>query len=233
MLVGFYYELHFVRRAGSKGSLDIDGYLKPNVITILNRSSAPGASMKVVIFNGSPRKEGNTAAILKEVAKNYSDKGAEVDYFDLYHMDFKDCSACMGCKKGDKCVQKDELSPALDKIVKADAIIIGSPIYISAETATTKALIDRFYSFLAIGAGPAQFSNRLPKGKKGAVLFTCGNPQGVEMFSPVTIRYQNLLQRYEIDGKVVVVPAVSPNMQVLETPRGQKALEEIIQHLSG
>ncbi|MGD0817263.1 MAG: flavodoxin family protein [Methanomassiliicoccales archaeon] len=189
--------------------------------------------MKVVVFNGSPRKDGNTAAILKEVARNCSDKGAEVEYFDLFSMDFKDCSACMGCKKGDKCVQKDELSPALEKIENADAIVIGSPIYISAETATTKALIDRFYSFLASGAGQGQYMNRLPKGKKGAVLFTCGNPQGIEMFSPVTIRYQNLLQRYGIDGTVMVVPSVSPNMKVLETPRGQKALEDIIHQISG
>jgi multimeric flavodoxin WrbA len=189
--------------------------------------------MKVIIFNGSPRKEGNTAAILKEVAKTYTDKGAEVDYFDLFSMKFKDCSACMGCKKGDKCIQKDELSPALDKIAKADAIVIGSPIYMSAETGTTKALVDRFYSFLAPGAGSVQFANRMPKGKKGAILFTCGNPQGVEMFSPVTVRYQNLLQRFGIDGIVEVVPGCSPNMNVLETPRGKKAVEDIVQKISG
>lgn len=189
--------------------------------------------MKVVIFNGSPRKEGNTAAILKGVASNFSGKGAEVDYFDLFSMDFKDCSACMGCKKADKCVQKDDLSAALQKIWEADAIIIGSPIYISAETATTKALIDRFYSFLTSGAVSGQYTNRLPAGKKGAMLFTCGNPQGIEMFSPVTVRYQNVLKRYGIDGTTVVVPSVSPAMNVLETPRGQKALEDIIQHISG
>lgn len=189
--------------------------------------------MKVVIFNGSPRKDGNTAAILKEVEKACSEKGAEVDYFDLYHMDFKDCSACMGCKKGERCVQNDELSPALDKIREANAIVIGSPIYISAETATTKALVDRFYSFLAMGGVQGQYTNRLPKGKKGAVIFTCGNPQGVELFSPVSARYQNLLHRYEMDGMVVVVPSVSPNMKVMETPRGQKALADIIEKISG
>ncbi len=189
--------------------------------------------MKIVIFNGSPRKEGNTAAILKEVAQTYKNKGAEVDYFDLFYMKFKDCSACMGCKKGDKCVQKDELSPALEKIAKADAIVIGSPIYISAETATTKALVDRLYSFLAPGAATGQYTNRMPKGKKGAVLFTCGNPQGIEMFSPVTARYKNLLQRYGIEGTVMVVPSCGPNLKVLETPRGQKALEDIIQQISG
>ncbi len=189
--------------------------------------------MKIVIFNGSPRKEGNTAAILQGVASNFSGKGAEVDYFDLFGMDFKDCSACMGCKKVDKCVQKDELLPALQKIWEADAIIIGSPIYISAETATTKALIDRFYSFLASGGVSGQFTNRLPAGKKGAMLFTCGNPQGIELFSPVTVRYQNVFQRYGIDGNVVLVASVSPAMNVLETPRGQKAMEDIIQHISG
>jgi multimeric flavodoxin WrbA len=188
--------------------------------------------MKMVIFNGSPRREGNTASVLKEVAKYFTGKGTEVDYYDLFSMDFKDCSACMGCKKGDRCVQKDELSPALDKIAKADAIIIGSPIYISAETATTKALIDRFYSFLAPGVASGQYTSRMPKGKKGAMLFTCGNPQGIELYSPVIARYQNQFQRLGIDGIVILVPSTNPGIKVLETPRGQKALEGIIQHLS-
>jgi multimeric flavodoxin WrbA len=189
--------------------------------------------MKVAIFNGSPRQEGNTAAILKGVANYCSAKGAEVDYYDLFKMKFKDCSACMGCKKGQRCVQNDELSPALEKIMEADAIVIGTPIYISAETATTKALIDRFYSFLASGAGPGQYTNRLPKGKKGAMLITCGNPQGAEMFSPVTVRYENLFHRYEMDGKVLVVPALNPGMNVIDTPRGQKAVEDLVQHIMG
>ncbi len=188
--------------------------------------------MKVAIFNGSPRKEGNTAALLKGVAKSFMDNGSQVDYFDLFDMSFKDCSACMGCKKGEECIQKDALSPALQKISKADAIVIGSPIYFSAETATTKALIDRFYSFLGMGASAGQYVNRLPKGKKGVVLLTCGNPQGGEMFSPVTVRYENYFQRFAIDGKVMVVPSLSPGMKVLETPRGQKAVEDIVQHIS-
>ena len=61
--------------------------------------------MKVAIFNGSPRKEGNTAALLKGVAKSFMDNGSQVDYFDLFDMSFKDCSACMGCKKGEECIQ--------------------------------------------------------------------------------------------------------------------------------
>jgi len=129
--------------------------------------------------------------------------------------------------------RKTKLSPALDKIAKADAIIIGSPIYISAETATTKALIDRFYSFLAPGVASGQYMNRMPKGKKGAMLFTCGNPQGIELYSPVIARYQNQFQRLGIEGIVILVPSVNPGMKVLETPRGQKALEEVIQHVSG
>ena len=160
-------------------------------------------------------------------------KGADIDHFNLFDMDFKDCSGCMGCKKGDKCTQKDELSPALDKITKADAIIIGSPIYASAETATTKALIDRFYSFLAPGVSPGQFSNRLAKGKKAVILLTCGNPQGVEMYSPVIIRYENTFQRQGVDCKVVLVPSLNPGMNVMETPRGQKAQEDIVAYLSG
>jgi len=65
------------------------------------------------------------------------------------------------------------------------------------------------------------------------MLLTCGNPQGAEMFSPVTVRYENYFQRYEMAGKVLVVPSMNPGMKVMETPRGQKALEDIIHHISG
>lgn len=89
---------------------------------------------KVIIINGSPRKNGNTAKMLKEAQKGAEETGAEVEYFNLYDYDFKGCRSCFVCKlKGNKtgglCAIKDEAKPILENILQADAVIMGSPVY--------------------------------------------------------------------------------------------------------
>ena len=103
---------------------------------------------KVIIINGSPRKNGNTAKMLKEAQKGAEETGAEVEYFNLYDYDFKGCRSCFVCKlKGNKtgglCAIKDEAKPILEKILQADAVIMGSPIYYSYPTGVFRMLLER------------------------------------------------------------------------------------------
>jgi len=103
---------------------------------------------KVIIINGSPRKNGNTAKMLKEAQKGAEETGAEVEYFNLYDYDFKGCRSCFVCKlKGNKtgglCAIKDEAKPILEKILQADAVIMGSPIYYSYPTGVFRMLMER------------------------------------------------------------------------------------------
>ncbi|MCR5798127.1 MAG: flavodoxin family protein [Eubacterium sp.] len=105
--------------------------------------------MKTIILNGSPRKNWNTATMLKEAQKGAESIGAETEYIDLYDMSYTGCRSCLACKRKNvercKCFWKDDLSPVLDRIFAADALIIGSPIYLGDITSQVHALIERLH----------------------------------------------------------------------------------------
>ena len=104
---------------------------------------------KVIILNGSPRKNFNTAKLLQEAKKGAESAGAEVEYFNLYDFNFKGCVSCLACKrKGSTtnclCAYKDELTPILEKCIHADAVIMGSPVYFSYPTGVFRCFLERF-----------------------------------------------------------------------------------------
>lgn len=105
--------------------------------------------MKTIILNGSPRKNWNTAMMLKEAQRGVESVGAEAEYIDLYDLSYTGCRSCMACKRKDgercKCFWKDDLSPVIDRIFDADALIIGSPNYLGNITSQVYALIERLH----------------------------------------------------------------------------------------
>ena len=103
---------------------------------------------KVVVLNGSPRKNFNTAKMLKEAQKGAESAGAEVEYFDLYNYNFLGCRSCFACQRkgsttNNVCAIKDDIRPILEKCVEADAIVIGSPVYFSYPTGVFRNFIER------------------------------------------------------------------------------------------
>ena len=104
--------------------------------------------MKVMAFNGSPRKKWNTATLLEKAMEGAASQGAKTELIHLYDLDFKGCISCFACKtKGGKsygrCAVKDDLTPVFRKIEKADAIILGSPIYFGTVSGGMKSFIER------------------------------------------------------------------------------------------
>ena len=103
--------------------------------------------MKTIVINASPRRKWNTAQLMKEAAKGAESVGAEVEYIDLYKLDLHGCMSCIICKKEGKerykCYWKDDLSPLIERILDADNLIIGSPIYLSEPTSHYRALLER------------------------------------------------------------------------------------------
>lgn len=104
--------------------------------------------MKVLAFNGSPRKTWNTATLLNKVLEGAESKGAETEMIHLYDLTYKGCISCFACKmRGGasygKCALKDDLTPFLAKIGEADAIILGSPIYFFRVTGEMRSFMER------------------------------------------------------------------------------------------
>lgn len=105
--------------------------------------------MKTIILNGSPRKNWNTATILKEAQRGAESAGAETEYIDLYDLSYTGCRSCLACKRKNaercRCFWKDDLSPVIDRIFSADSLIIGSPLYLGDITSQVHALIERLH----------------------------------------------------------------------------------------
>ena len=105
--------------------------------------------MKAIILNGSPRKKWNTDLMLREAEKGAASVGAETEYINLFDLNYTGCRSCMACKRKGadrcKCYWKDDLSPVIDSIFSADALIIGSPIYLGDITSQVHGLIERLH----------------------------------------------------------------------------------------
>jgi multimeric flavodoxin WrbA len=102
--------------------------------------------MKVVAFNGSARKDGNTAIMLNRVLKVLEAEGFESELIQLAGQQIRGCNACRVCynTKDKRCViDSDRTNEYIAKMLEADGILLGSPVYFSMMTSELKALIDR------------------------------------------------------------------------------------------
>ena len=102
--------------------------------------------MKVVAFNGSARKGGNTAILLKQVLEEIAAEGIETELIELAGKPVPGCIACFKCfeRKNRLCaVERDIINEAIAKMAAADGILLGSPTYFADVSASMKALIER------------------------------------------------------------------------------------------
>jgi len=102
--------------------------------------------MKVVAINGSARKNGNTSILIEKVFEPLREAGIECQQVQLAGHTVRGCRACFKCssKKNNHCsFEEDIVNECIDKMIAADAIILGSPVYVTDVSSEMKALIDR------------------------------------------------------------------------------------------
>ena len=103
--------------------------------------------MKVLIINGSPRKDGNTAIAIREMEQVFQQEGVEVETVQIGNQDVRGCIACGSCAKNGKCVFNDVVYELAPKFEEADGLVVASPVYYASANATLIACLDRlFYS---------------------------------------------------------------------------------------
>lgn len=103
--------------------------------------------MKVLMLNGSPRGNGNTALALEEMARQFREEGVETEIVHVGNQAIRGCIACGGCYKTGKCVFDDPVNAVAEKFREADGLVVGSPVYYASANATLMALLHRlFYS---------------------------------------------------------------------------------------
>jgi len=134
--------------------------------------------MKVVAFNGSPRKEGNTYEAIKLVAEELQREGIEVEIVHIANKEIKGCTACNSCFKScnEACIINDEVNQWIQKIKEADGIILGSPVHFSEMSANMKAFLDR--AFYVNSANKSLFRHKV-----GASVVAVRRAGGVPVFN--------------------------------------------------
>lgn len=125
---------------------------------------------KLVAFIGSPRKDGNTAAVVGEIVRGAKEAGAQTAVFDLYAMNFKPCQSCFTCRTQPACSQKDDMEAAYQAIKDADAVVLGSPVYMHQITGQAKNFLDRLFPLMDAAFQP-RFGTR-----KAIAVYAQGNP---------------------------------------------------------
>lgn len=137
--------------------------------------------MKVIAFNTSPRKDGNTYALINYVLDELGREGIETELYQLGGKEVRGCLACYKCfkNKDQRCANnKDAINECIGKMIEADGIVMGSPTYFANVTTEMKALIDR--------AGlVAKANDDLYKRKVGAAVVAVRRAGAIHAFNSI------------------------------------------------
>ncbi|MBR5521005.1 MAG: flavodoxin family protein [Oscillospiraceae bacterium] len=103
--------------------------------------------MKVLLVNGSPRRDSNTAIVLEEMIKVFHSEGVETQVINLGTADVRGCIACTKCYQTGRCVFDDVVNTAADILKDCDGLVVGTPVYYASANGTVVSFMDRlFYS---------------------------------------------------------------------------------------
>ena len=162
--------------------------------------------MKAIILNASPRKNWNTAQLLKAAQKGPEEAGAETEYIDLYDLNCSGCRSCLACKRkgGErcKCFWKDDLSPLLDRVFAANVLLVGSPIYLGDTTSQFHAFVERLH-FCTLSYD--DYSNYFTGKVNVGVIFTMNAPQA----------FYQLQYRRKLAGQAEAFRSLNGKVQIL------------------
>ncbi len=151
---------------------------------------------KLIAVNGSPRRNWNTAQLLQHAMQGAQEAGASAELVNLYALNYKGCTSCFACKVKSRphgsCAMRDELSPVLEAVKDADAVIFGSPIYFMNLSAGMLAFLERllFSNYIYSDEIPTVFPKKLPN----AFIYTMNmTPKHFEQFGMMEVFAEKIL----------------------------------------
>ena len=169
---------------------------------------------KVVAFMGSPRKKGNTEALVNEALRGAKAAGAETKKYNLNEMNIKPCQSCYYCRANEGCPIQDDMSGVYEDLKQADAVVIGSPVYMFQVSAQVKLLLDRLFPMMNL-----EFKPRWGV-KKTLMLYTQGNPDPKSFASSFEAN-ETVLKFMGLDTTETIISADANDM---EAAKKNKAL---------
>lgn len=136
--------------------------------------------MRAIAVNGSPRKDWNTATLLKKALEGAERESAQTRLVHLYDLDFKGCTSCFSCKRKDReytglCAMRDDLTEVLEDILRSDVLLVGSPIYFFNVTGETRSFMERL-AFPNVSYD-VKFASAFPGTISAGFIFTMNAPE--------------------------------------------------------
>lgn len=178
--------------------------------------------MKVVAFNGSARKDGNTAILIQRVLQVLEAKGIETELIQLAGEQIHGCNACRTyySTKNKRCIiEDDNVNAYIQKMIEADGILLGSPVYFSMVTPELKALMDR--AFYVARANSDMF-----KRKVGAAVVAVRRAGGIPTFD--AINHFFLISQMIVPGSSYWNVGIGNKKGEVETDEeGMKTMEDL------
>lgn len=161
---------------------------------------------KIIGLIASPRKAGNTAWVVNKILEGAKEYGAETQSWYFNDLNIKPCQGCLYCHNdGDHdCIINDDMQKLYIAIKHADAIILGSPIYMGQMSAQAKIITDRLFAIISPRFSPHY--KEIAVKKKLVLVFTQGNPDSSK-FQIYFDYTKNIFQMLEFDVKEVAVVA--------------------------
>ena len=150
----------------------------------------------VLVLNGSPRTNGNTATLVDAFAEGAGQAGNDVVRFDVALMDIAPCRGCLGggAEVDSPCVQKDDMDAVYAAYRAADVVVLASPMYCWSVTAQEKAVLDRLFALMEAGMRAAEAA-AAEAGGKGCVLLMPAEEDTERNFAPIVSYYEVLCER--------------------------------------
>ncbi len=159
--------------------------------------------MKVLGFVGSPRANGNTAALVSQVLAGAKASGAEVELIQVPDLTISGCRGCKYCKSHETCRINDDMQTLYAKIREADRLVFGTPVYFAQMTGQMKLFIDRLYALI-----DAEYASRIPAGKVASIVITQGD-ENPESFTAIAGTFGFAMSFLSVD---VVAPLIVPGL---------------------
>ena len=180
--------------------------------------------MNVIGYIASPRMNGSTAWTVSQILEGAKEQGAQTQAFYAGALDIRPCKGCLGCTKTGKCVIDDDMQRLYAALKQADALVLGTPVYMGQMTAQAKTFIDRLFAQIT-----PRFSPKFKEenaGKKLVLAFTQGNPNP-DMFKDYFDYTEKMLRLLEFDVRAVQVVAGTRGGPACE----QEGLQAILKNI--
>jgi len=182
---------------------------------------------EIILFNGSPHQQGNTKIALEIVAEVLNEHQVKTEIIQLGGTEIKPCTGCRGCitKKNNQCVIKgDAINSYIEKMIKADGIIIGSPVYTSNVTAEVKAFIDRV-NFVC------KANDFLLKGKIGAPVIVATKSGATMAYAAIQLMF-GISQMISVGSSYWNVAYGKMPGDILEDKEGIQSFKDLGQNMA-